>query len=287
MVFIHGGGYSSGSGSMPGLQTVVLHGQVILATLNYRLGPLGFLSTEDQWCPGNFGLWDQLQALRWLKDNAVLFGGDPDRILVFGEATGGACVTQLMASPHSEGLFQRVIAQSGSAYNPWALGKLALQKATYLSDYLSCPPTPTSELVACLKRANATDLVTAPRMQEYHPAYFGPVIDWDFFTSYPDVSFQRPALRKIQYMGGAIITEGYQSATNPNIDLSDRVSYFDYIKQYLGNLYLNVEAAFAAVMLQYFSDVTSQASLLEAGVMFFHDGSFAAGAEKIAQIHAR
>nr|XP_021156617.1 neuroligin-2-like isoform X2 [Columba livia] len=75
----------------------------------------GFLSTGDQAAKGNYGLLDQIQALRWLHENVGNFGGDPQRITIFGSGAGAACVSLLILSHHSEGLFQKAIAQSGTA----------------------------------------------------------------------------------------------------------------------------------------------------------------------------
>ncbi|XP_059912525.1 neuroligin-2-like [Gadus macrocephalus] len=80
-----------------------------------------FLSTGDQSAKGNYGLLDQIQALRWLNENIGHFGGDPERITIFGSGAGASCVNLLILSHHSEGLFQRAIAQSGSAISSWSV----------------------------------------------------------------------------------------------------------------------------------------------------------------------
>ena len=89
MVWIHGGAFVSGSGTFwdYGPQYFMDHG-VILVTMNYRLGPLGFLSTATGELPGNLGLWDQSLALTWVQDNIQYFGGDPGQLTLFGESAG-------------------------------------------------------------------------------------------------------------------------------------------------------------------------------------------------------
>lgn len=77
---------------------------VIVVTINYRLGFFGFLTTGDENALGNYGLWDQTLALRWVKDNISSFGGDPNNITVFGQSAGGMSVDYLALSPHSRGL---------------------------------------------------------------------------------------------------------------------------------------------------------------------------------------
>ncbi len=120
MVWIHGGGFTIGSGASPRSSAEMLAGRgAVVVTLNYRLGALGFfahpgLSREsDRHVSGNYGLLDQIAALRWVRDNIAAFGGNPSNVTVFGQSAGassGAGV--LMVSPLRAGLFHRVIAQS-------------------------------------------------------------------------------------------------------------------------------------------------------------------------------
>ena len=118
MVWIHGGGFTSGDGSedLYG-PDFLLDRDVILVTLNYRVGVLGFFSLDDASISGNQGMWDQREALRWVRGNIRAFGGDPERVTLFGESAGGAAVAYHLAAPESEGLFSAAILQSGSV--PW------------------------------------------------------------------------------------------------------------------------------------------------------------------------
>jgi len=121
MVWIHGGGLSSGSGSSPAYDGAPLasRGDVVIVTINYRLGALGFLPdpvlADGDETEGNFGFHDMLAALRWVQDEIVAFGGDPSNVTIFGESAGGIAVGILLASPLAEGLFQHAIIQSGAA----------------------------------------------------------------------------------------------------------------------------------------------------------------------------
>ncbi|XP_059469513.1 juvenile hormone esterase-like [Neocloeon triangulifer] len=125
MVYIHGGGFFAGSGSteMYGPEFLLDH-DIVLVTLNFRLSTLGFLNLGTTDVLGNFGLKDQVAALKWVKSNIAAFGGDPDCVTVFGESAGGASVHYLLISPLAKGLFHRAILQSGSAFNPWAFRSL-------------------------------------------------------------------------------------------------------------------------------------------------------------------
>jgi para-nitrobenzyl esterase len=123
MVWIHGGGNISGAGSLPYYDGEALARQgVVLVSINYRLGPFGFfahplLSKESgHGVSGNYGLLDQIAALKWVQKNIRAFGGDPNRVTIFGESAGGLNVCCLMASPLAKGLFHRSIAESGHAF---------------------------------------------------------------------------------------------------------------------------------------------------------------------------
>lgn len=122
MVWFHGGGNTAGSGieALFNGETLARHG-VVLVTANYRLGVFGFFAHPDltkessHHASGNYGLLDQIQALRWVQENIARFGGNPRNVTIFGESAGAADVNMLIASPLTKGLFARVIAESGPA----------------------------------------------------------------------------------------------------------------------------------------------------------------------------
>lgn len=126
MVYIHGGGYigESADPRVIGPEKFMDTRKVILVSLQYRLGPFGFLSSDDCSAPGNFGLKDQSMALRWVQRNIESFGGDRRRVTVFGHSAGGAAVQFHMMSPLSEGLFSKAISlcHSGVSSIPINLG---------------------------------------------------------------------------------------------------------------------------------------------------------------------
>lgn len=121
MVWIHGGAFIQGSSMVPIYDGARLaqDGEVVVVSLNYRLGALGFLATEglieesEEDTAGNYGLLDQIAALRWVQENIAEFGGDPQRVTIFGESAGGASVCALMGAPRADGLFHRAIIESG------------------------------------------------------------------------------------------------------------------------------------------------------------------------------
>ena len=121
MVWIHPGGYQTGSGSAPGYDGEALAKKgVVLVTINYRLGVFGFFShpelskESENHASGNYGLMDQVAALQWVQKNIAGFGGDPKRVTVFGDSAGSSSISNLMGSPRAKGLFQRAVGESGA-----------------------------------------------------------------------------------------------------------------------------------------------------------------------------
>jgi para-nitrobenzyl esterase len=134
MVWLHGGGFTIGAGGLPPYNGKALaRRDVVVVTLNYRLGHLGFfahpaLAGEEEQVVHNFALLDQIAALNWVRDNIAAFGGDPNSITLFGESAGARSVLSLLASPLAGGLFHKAIVQSGYTL-PDTPRAQALQKA--------------------------------------------------------------------------------------------------------------------------------------------------------------
>lgn len=170
MVFFHGGGWQCGSGikDFYGPDYLLEHDIVYVAG-NFRVGPLGFLSTGQGDCPGNNGLKDQVMILRWIQENIEKFGGDPKSVTVFGESAGGASGTYLMMSPLAKGLFHRVISQSGVNLDSWAAPAhrgVASARAIRLGEMLGCKIVKDLEqrwrkLIECLRGKPAGDITKA------------------------------------------------------------------------------------------------------------------------------
>ncbi|CAI2354093.1 unnamed protein product [Caenorhabditis sp. 36 PRJEB53466] len=130
MVYFYGGGFEIGTSSS--IHDYSLSGtlplkDVIVVTVNYRVGPLGFLTTGDSVARGNCGLWDQTLGLQWVRQHIGSFGGDAHNVSIFGTSAGGASVDLLALSPHSNKLFRRFIAMSGTAFCDFACRPQLLQ----------------------------------------------------------------------------------------------------------------------------------------------------------------
>jgi para-nitrobenzyl esterase len=179
MVWIHGGSNVNGDGSSPWSEGQALARQgVVVVTINYRLGVLGFLAhpglsaeSPDR-VSGNYGLLDQLAALRWVKANIRVFGGDPDRVTVFGESAGSIDLLTLMTSPAAEGLFHRAIAQSGVPV--FATDRRAEAEAQGAAFAEAAQAATVEEL----RRKPATELIErAERLRLEGKLKIGPVVD--------------------------------------------------------------------------------------------------------------
>lgn len=172
MVWIFGGGFVSGSGydTEGGTDGTNLasRGDVVVVSLNYRLGNLGFLALDDGITNGNFGLQDIITALKWIKEYIVNFGGDPSRITIFGESAGAAAVRALLASPKAKGLIHGAILQSNpagfSAFGPYSkylsveqhYNSVAVQVLNSIGCLIG------KDHLSCLRQVDAKILVNLP-----------------------------------------------------------------------------------------------------------------------------
>ncbi|MEE1782896.1 carboxylesterase family protein [Streptomyces sp. SP17BM10] len=186
MVWIHGGGYTVGTGALPEYDggRLAREGGVVLVTLNYRVGLEGFGHVEG--APDNRGLLDQVAALTWVRDNIRAFGGDPDRVTVFGQSAGGGSVAALLAMPRAAGLFRRAVAQS--AQGTFFTRGLAADIATVCAAELGLRPTaadlagvPPAELAAAGDAVAATMARWAERWGPiaHRSVPYSPVVDGD------------------------------------------------------------------------------------------------------------
>ncbi|WP_414642683.1 carboxylesterase/lipase family protein [Brevundimonas sp.] len=189
IVYIHGGAYSTGSGSSPLTDGARLaaKGDVVVVTVNHRLGPLGYASLarlapgfEDS---GNLGQLDLVLALQWVRDNIAAFGGDPGCVTVVGQSGGGAKIATLMAMPAAAGLFHRAVTMSGQQVT--ASGPLnATRRAEVWLETLGLTPDRIDEVRTLpverlIEAAGATDPILGGSL------YFGPVLDGRSLTRHP------------------------------------------------------------------------------------------------------
>jgi para-nitrobenzyl esterase len=194
MVWLHGGAYVLGSASQPLYdgRRLVSGGEVVVVTVNYRLGALGFLdlssfNTARRRFDSNIGLHDVLAALRWLRDNIAAFGGDPQRVTLFGESAGAGIVTSLLVAPAAEGLFAGAIAQSSPATSVYDRER-ARRVADSLLDKLRMAPSDADRLpdlpLAAILAASHEVFDEVP-VRNPGTLAFVPIVDGDLLHDYP------------------------------------------------------------------------------------------------------
>jgi para-nitrobenzyl esterase len=168
MVWIPGGGFITGAGSIYDPARLVKDGDIVVVTVNYRLGVFGFFAHPELGDDANFGLQDQVAALRWVRDNIAAFGGDPGQVTLAGASAGAMSACTLMTSPAARGLFHRAIVQSGSCRTRHPAGAMgegmpAISSWHPLATIQSAGKALAGELscadVACLRRKSAGELL--------------------------------------------------------------------------------------------------------------------------------
>ncbi|XP_064109034.1 venom carboxylesterase-6-like isoform X2 [Macrobrachium nipponense] len=215
MVFIHGGAFFLGDAEMfGGTPKFLLTKDVILVSIQYRLGVLGFLSTGDPTIPGNFGMKDQSLALRWVHENIRDFGGDPGQVTIFGQSAGGASVHLHVLSPYSEGLFQRAILMSGTALAPWAIREDPKEVAWKIGRSSGCladgEPLDSTALFDCLRGVSVEDItLTVLKLTVWNDLPFPlvPCIDGDFLPDHPARLLKSGRFQRVDVMGGITANE--------------------------------------------------------------------------------
>nr|AIW82257.1 juvenile hormone esterase [Diaphorina citri] len=176
IVYIHGGAFMFGQGFRYKPFPLIEQQDVVYVEFNYRLGPLGFLSTGDDVVPGNMGLKDQTQALRWIQENIAQFGGNPKSVTITGMSAGGASVHYQMLSPQAKGLFHRAISMSGTSLCPWTLAENLPEKTKIIANQLGCPVECNEKMVECLRSRPAALIADAVRLTQ--PFYYNPFSPW-------------------------------------------------------------------------------------------------------------
>ncbi|XP_042337474.1 bile salt-activated lipase-like [Plectropomus leopardus] len=224
MVYLFGGAFLLGTSNDVAILGDSLYdgkemadrGEVIVVTVNYRVGTMGFLSTGDARLPGNYGLWDQHAAISWVRRNIAAFGGNPDNITVFGQSAGAASASFQMLSPHNKGLFRRVITQCGVALSPWALQRDPMALTKKIARKVGCSRTNVDDMLTCLKMSDPVGLTMAGKIDVLLILGKGvvmdlleisPVVDGDFIPDEPSKLFHNAA--QFDYMAGVNSMDGH------------------------------------------------------------------------------
>ncbi|KAK3104039.1 hypothetical protein FSP39_023924 [Pinctada imbricata] len=151
MIWIHGGGFTTGRIDTTDGSLLALFGDVIVVTIQYRLNVFGFFSLNVKPFMGNYGLYDQKFAIEWVKNNIASFGGDPDQITLFGESAGGVSTTLQAIMPSNKGLFSRVIGESGSALARRDFQTKTFETSKRILDNVGCAYSSNDQILTCLR----------------------------------------------------------------------------------------------------------------------------------------
>ncbi|XP_052022974.1 acylcarnitine hydrolase-like [Apodemus sylvaticus] len=181
MVWIHGGGLVTGMASMYDGSLLTATEDVVVVAIQYRLGILGFFSTGDQHARGNWGYLDQVAALRWVQQNIVHFGGNPNRVTIFGESAGGTCASTHVVSPMSQGLFHGAIMESGVALLPYLISHTSEMLSTTVAKLSGCEAMDSEALVHCLRGKSEAEILAISKVVQMMPA----VVDGEFLPRHP------------------------------------------------------------------------------------------------------
>ncbi|XP_066469164.1 cholinesterase-like [Tiliqua scincoides] len=210
LVWIYGGGFVTGTASLDIYNGALLAAteNVIVASMNYRLGVLGFLYLPPA-APGNMGLWDQHLALKWVKENAAVFGGDPALVTLLGHSAGAASVGFHLLSPASQPLFSRAVLQSGTPNAPWAWksNAEAKRKSVWVSRQMGCGSNNHSAVVSCLQGKETGDQWLADTA-----GVFSVTTDGEFLTDEPRKLLETGAIPAKLVLAGITADEGSNTA---------------------------------------------------------------------------
>lgn len=213
LVWIFGGGFYSGTSTLAvyDAETLVAEENVVVVSMNYRVASLGFLYINETHAPGNMGLLDQVMALEWVRDNIAAFGGDPNKVTIFGESAGAVSVNMHMLSPMSKGLFQRAILQSGAATAPWAWHNhsTALEAAKRLAKSLCNSSGALEGVYHCLYCGNAFEMVNNESNNGGVVDFpFVPIVDGIFLVENPQKSLESKNFTDTSILLGSNLHEG-------------------------------------------------------------------------------
>ncbi|XP_076246503.1 carboxylesterase 1E [Calliopsis andreniformis] len=160
LIWIHGGGFRRGSACQYEMRNIIKK-KVVVVSIQYRLGSLGFLSTGTKELPGNNGIFDMMLAVKWVEDYIEYFGGNPKKIVAFGHGTGASSAFILTLSQLSRNAFSGLIAMSGTILSHFGIDKNPLNTAEYIASKNGCPLNDTIEMVRCLRQIPVKELIAA------------------------------------------------------------------------------------------------------------------------------
>ena len=209
LFYIHGGSFVAGASLLFPGDILALQG-VVVVVIQYRLGPLGFLTTGDSASPGNYGMLDQVEALTWVRENIEHFGGDPEKVTIFGQDAGAISVSLHLLSPWPRGLFHQAIVESGLLFGLQTINE-AIERTKQLARKLDCDVISNRTLVSCILNKRATVINQAMQLidwQDHEHFIWSPVVDNNFLYDSPQNLRKEDKFEKVNLIIGFNSNEG-------------------------------------------------------------------------------
>jgi para-nitrobenzyl esterase len=233
LVWIHGGAFTTGSGSVPIYDGAALAREgIVVVTINYRLGALGFLAhpelTKEAGASGNYGLLDAIAALRWIEKNIGAFGGDPHRVTIAGQSAGAAMVLDLVDSPLAKGLFARAIAESGAG-----LGINVPPLADAERTGVAFAQAKGAKSLADLRALSADEIIKPQPGAAGPPLGFAPIADGRALLAGEHFVSDVPILTGLTADEGSAMSPGYGHATKEQLATQAHTQYGDDAARFL------------------------------------------------------
>uniref|UniRef100_A0AAG5DBH6 Carboxylesterase type B domain-containing protein n=1 Tax=Anopheles atroparvus TaxID=41427 RepID=A0AAG5DBH6_ANOAO len=315
MIYIHGGEFVRGASNTFQGHMLAAFYDVVVVTFNYRLGALGFLSTGDENSPGNYGILDQIMAVRWVYENIESFNGDRNSITLFGPGAGGASAGLLMVAPQTRDIVTRVIGQSGSALADWALivDKWRAQNTSRVfAQNVGCSIETSWKMVNCMRNGRSSyELGNAEFAPQVGLFPWGPVLennftfpgdnwyegwnerDWHFLAETPESLIRRRKFnRGLHYMSGVTLQEAAYVITGnrslaPYFEVDER--FFDQKVRELAlrfNYTLNLNGTYEAIkyMYTYWPDPKNTTFIREQYINLLSDFLYRAPTDKLVKL---
>ncbi|XP_014250675.1 venom carboxylesterase-6-like [Cimex lectularius] len=243
MFFIHGGSFRTGYAGPSEMADYLVDEKVVLVAPQYRLGILGFLSTEDKVIPGNFGLKDQAFALKWVVNNIHYFGGDPKKITVFGYGAGGVSANLMMVSPLTNRLIKGAISESGVDNHIWGTDSKkgrAKRMAEKTGRVVGCRKTASKDLLKCLRNADGKELVQSELQNIYWDyetsAMFRPVIEGKSKTAFLTADPAKSSTKKPWVVGVTTGEGNFKIASLVTQSRSVTEEFEEHIDDYIAKI---------------------------------------------------
>lgn len=302
VVWIHGGGFTQGCASYDDYTGAALAAKtgLVVVSMNYRLGLLGFLDANSPESPGNMGLMDQNVALKWVQENIREFGGDPSRVTIFGESAGGMSVHAHMLSPMSRGLFQRAYMMSGNLHSLdfFDATHESISKGDTVAAVVGCSGGDRSlasnpeAVIDCLRTKSADEILLAasealaPKIFPFLPTYHN-----EFLPKVPTVAISKGFFHTVDIFLGVTEDEGTLALIYPLRSklLPDDVEGLEdeMFKQSLHEgIFSWLKMDFSEMLEKYTADAQDKASLRRGYVDYLSDSTFVCPMHFTAEKHA-